>query len=678
MAHPTNEEKQGSGHAATINAASPTPRPLTRTRSVVFNTEDSYHHYPPAVWNEDEHIPDDSEYGEEVDEEYESGQEGEHEEEDWDIDDYQQHHSDDEPQKPEPVNELSQARPSNQLDPANAPDVQRKVSITPAIAREQLQLQQEQEPQQHQRTLSNASSSSGNGALPPSAIQRQEEERLKKLREEEAELRAKVPANTAATPSPAKPVASPSKLRKERSDDEASTSSKKKKTSSVFGALFGRKEKNSKDTSSKSSISSDADSMRTSEDSTATRRPESSVSPVTAQALQQQQSPHSALSSQLRRQDQEQQARYTQTYLNNKGASSLQPSYGLQSAPSIMPSVSSTLSPPSATRPRPTSLILSPSHADSADLPDLSVLRIFAGEHLDTEATFKTVLLNSSTTSSELIKQAIQRFRLPSGENPADYYLQVKQVEGGKSAYLRDEEHPLEVFESLVVMMEHEREEEEMMMSMLPKVKRSSIASISSVASNLSMHPAIRKLAMNDFSDDSAVKFYLNRRRPNGELGYGDEGEETLIAADTSIDQSQYLSAPPAGGVNVSPERFSSPSFRFALQLIIYADDIPDNMVFDPLTEAIIFKDSAYRSSTSSTNSSTGQSMRRKVFLFPRNVTVAEVIELGLERFGIAEGVVDGGDEVEDKAGSIGSKRRSMASYRVRYTLAVDDGELPG
>ena len=32
-----------------------------------------------------------------------------------------------------------------------------------------------------------------------------------------------------------------------------------------------------------------------------------------------------------------------------------------------------------------------------------------------------------------------------------------------------------------------------------------------------------------------------------------------------------------------------------------------------------------------------------------KNVTVAEVIELGLERFGILEGVVDGGDEVEDK-----------------------------
>ncbi len=54
--------------------------------------------------------------------------------------------------------------------------------------------------------------------------------------------------------------------------------------------------------------------------------------------------------------------------------------------------------------------------------------------------------------------------------------------------------------------------------------------------------------------------------------------------------------------------------------------------------------------------------------MFPKNVTVAEVIELGLERFGILEGVVDGGDEVEDKS----TKRRSIS--RVRYGLTVDVG----
>src|SRR5882762_1381054 len=93
-------------------------------------------------------------------------------------------------------------------------------------------------------------------------------------------------------------------------------------------------------------------------------------------------------------------------------------------------------------------------------------------------------------------------------------------------------------------------------------------------------------------------------------------------------------------------------------------------MVFDPLTEAIVFKHTLRDRSQASIGSSPGisQSMRRKVFMFPKNVTVAEVIEVGLERFGILEGVVDGGDEVEDKL----TKRRS--SVRVRYGLTVDIG----
>ena len=57
--------------------------------------------------------------------------------------------------------------------------------------------------------------------------------------------------------------------------------------------------------------------------------------------------------------------------------------------------------------------------------------------------------------------------------------------------------------------------------------------------------------------------------------------------------------------------------------------------------------------------------------MFPKNVTVAEVIELGLERFGILEGVVDGGDEVEDNL----AKR---STSRLRYGLCVDVGTGQG
>ncbi|KAJ3554072.1 hypothetical protein NM688_g3294 [Phlebia brevispora] len=303
--------------------------------------------------------------------------------------------------------------------------------------------------------------------------------------------------------------------------------------------------------------------------------------------------------------------------------------------------------------------------AQGVGLPDLSVVRVFAGDKLQTEATFKTVLLNASTTASDLVRQAIQRFRLPAGEDPADYFLTIKQVEGS-SATLLPEEKPLGVFETLVeAAME------------LPKVKRSSVGSISSVASNLSMHPAIKKLSMNDFTDDSAVKFYLNRKGSGREGSItGDEGDDTILAESFAEDDLtsphssiQFLSPTTTSGSSATLERFSSPSYRFALQVVIHPEDLPDDMVFDPLTEAIVFKDTLRDRPTNSTSSSgISQTQRRKVFTFPKNATVAEVIEVGLERFGIIDGVVDGGDEVEDKM----TKRRS--STRVRYGLSVDVG----
>lgn len=122
-----------------------------------------------------------------------------------------------------------------------------------------------------------------------------------------------------------------------------------------------------------------------------------------------------------------------------------------------------------------------------------------------------------------------------------------------------------------------------------------------------------------------------------------------------------------------------SPSFKFALQLVITAGDLPDDMMFHPTTEAIVFKSELpkiYPSPAAAAGaagaSGVSQTARKKVFMFPKNATVGEVIESGLERFGILEGVVDGGDEVEDKL----SKRRS--SMRVRYCLKADIGNGQG
>lgn len=375
----------------------------------------------------------------------------------------------------------------------------------------------------------------------------------------------------------------------------------------------------------------------------------------------------------LRQRDQQQQLLYQQ-YLNRSPASPPQESLlsttagsasgmglALPSQMTLSPSASSSganqsLSTPHS-RPRPGSLVLSPSGPDGP-VPELSVIRVFAGQGIQTEATFKTVLLNSSTTADDLVRQSLQRFRLPAGEDANDYYLTVKQVEGS-SAVLRPHEKPLKVFETLV---------EEALE--LPRVKRSSVGSISSVASNLSMHPAIRRLEMNDFTDDSKVKFYLELKGESRSFSEADEGDNTMMAENSIGDVvsplgGQFLNV----GSNVSADRFSSPSLRFALQLVIYPEDLPDDMVFDPLTEAIIFKRTLVERERQQHHvqgqAGVSQTMRRKVYIFPKNVTVAEVIEIGLERFGILEGVVDGGDEVEDKM----TKR--MSSARVRYGLVV-------
>lgn len=594
--------------------------------------------------------------------------------------------------------ERNASSPTKSIDPIDVTET-RKLSATPPVVRD--------EP---------AKPSPGSaGPMLPSAVMQQQEDDRKRTREElealeeaakkklkgkDKDKAAPVSTSTPVSNQPAKPSHSGvGKLRKDRehTDDEGKEKKEKKGRGGVFG-LFGRKKDKNKDKASIESISSDV--TRESQDSGQSSNQqdgpsvETPLSPVTVTAIQQQQQSirfsvearstpprqqplstgvhqtptgpgHvSQHASTLRQRDQQQQALYQQ-YLNRSPSSPPEaPSYGLQSAfagnsPYTSPSTTAAslgLGLPSS-RQRPGSLIICPA-ADGQGLgvPELSVIRIFAGKNVQTEATFKTVLLNSSTTSSDLIRQAIQRFRLPSSEAEAatSYYLTIKQVEGSSTVLLSDEK-PLVVFETIIeTVME------------LPKVKRSSMGSISSVSSNLSMHPAIKQLSMNDFTDDSAVKFYLNKRAVDGkESSLTEEDEDETIYAESTRDTIEGVSVSSNSGVNVTPERFSSPSFRFVLQLVIYPEDLPDDMVFDPLTEAIVFKYILKDRTTSVSSISSGVSLsqRRKVFTFPKNVTVAEVIELGLERFGILEGVVDGGDEVEDKL----TKRRSSA--KVRYWL---------
>lgn len=577
------------------------------------------------------------------------------------------------------------------VDPAVAGET-RKISVTPSIAREAArQSLLAQQTAQHEENMKRAREEA----------QAAEESARKRGRVKDTAQNVTIGRGASNEVVRSSSTSGSAKLRKGRDspapDEEGGK--REKKRSGMF-SLFGRKKDKHKDKQPEASegIRSSEESGRSgslhgnyttsppentgpsvvmgptvspqtrTRNSSDPRRVNAGSTPTPGQAPPSQAAPPVVSQHSLRMQqiDQQQQALYQQ-YLKSSPASAPEgPSYGLQSAASVMPISNSNLSAGFRSQGgRPGSLILSPTGLDGQGVPELSVIRVFAGPNLHTEATFKTVLLNASTTSSDLIRQAMQRFRLAAGEDEADYYLEIKQVEG-QSAVLHPHEKPLGVFEGLVEAAQLE----------VPKVKRSSVGSISSVSSNLSMHPAIKKLSMNDFTDDSAVKFYLNRRSSTDIIVADDEDEDSATIRISAEEYDEALTMSPikpaltvttAGGTNVTPERFSSPSARFALQVFILPDDLPDGMIFDPHTEAIVPKSSLRDRSLSNAAASSGvsQTQRRKVLQFPKNTTVAEVIEMALERFGIAEGVVDGGDEVEDKL----AKRISLA--RVRYGLSV-------
>jgi Ras association (RalGDS/AF-6) domain len=586
------------------------------------------------------------------------------------------------------------------IDPAQVTET-RKLTATPSIAREDGSSNSSSSAAQLtgvQRSFSSSSIVSGSSSAESAGSKRNREEPSDSDMGDGKRSKGKVPDK---------------RLRKDRGIGGESRDShesldvtqvtatpEKKKKGSMFGNLFGKK-KDKKDKDGKRPISTgDGDSLaRSSVESVlinavdnmsggasrnesaegfarGSQSPQSVVRPA--------ESPVSEHTIRLQQKDQEQQLRYQEYLKKSSSPPDASSSFGPQPAASQQLDNSQSYSStgtnvglaPGPRNTRPGSLILNTSAVDGTVVPDLSVLRVFAGDNLQSEATFKTVLINASTTSSDLVRQAMQRFRLPHGEDSSDYYLTVKQI-GGDEATLRSEEHPLGAFEQLV----------QRAMS-IPTVKRSSVGSISSLASNLSMHPAIAKLGMNDFTDDSTVKFYLHRALKISDASREEEPSVRESLKDESEAEGAPLDAQQPRPLNrglltvstsgegfgaVSPERFSSPSSRFAVQIVIYPEDLPDGMVFDPHTEAIVPRSTLQHRSGSSTAISPGvsQTHRRKIFVFPKNTTVAEVIEASLERFGIVEGVVEGGDDVEDKL----AKRRSSA--RVRYGLAASypDGQ---
>lgn len=437
--------------------------------------------------------------------------------------------------------------------------------------------------------------------------------------------------------SPEQPGSSSKRSRSRDGSGDVSDDGKKKR-SGVFSGLFRKKDKRAGPNKGVASSSSaggggnDSDSFvgRSSDDSTMLRTsveqapqpmlqsPSVAVgshSPFVGEApASPGMSPHGMRVHQI---DQRQQQLYHQYMARSGGNPNLEPaarSYGTQAAATQRLSAG-----PAG---RPSSVLISPNAANGSTggiHATLSVVRVFAGNDLPAEASFKTVLLNSSTSSADLIRQALQRFHIAQGDK---YYLSIKEVDG-EEVELADDAKPLEAFERMC---------KEAGAEAAAQVRRASVGSISSVSSSLSLNPAIAKLGMNDFSDDSLVKIYLHKR-----------GLQIRVPEDHV-----------ASGA-------ASPSLRFALRIGIQAESLPDSMAFDPSSEAVLPRE-AIKAGPPARYSMTE---RWRSLSMAKSATVGEAIEAGIERFGIAEGVIDGGDDVEEKA----HPRKSIS--KVRYVLVA-------
>lgn len=576
---------------------------------------------------------------------------------------------------------------SSMLDPAAAGNDTRRITVTPSVAQ-------------------------GSGPLLPSAIQASAE------RSVSGQSTTSMVSATSVSSSlgPSSPDDSKKMRKKKPSKEDMSETGEKRRSKGMLGGLFSRK-KDKKGVSSSDPRASE-DSIGQQDPSALSQRAPTPAETRSSQSLQQSQQsqqpqPQAPVHSlRLQQRDQAVQQAYTNKYLKSTPGSESSANASEAAAAVAQSAAAARLAATAAgdKKARPSSIILSPNPAGP---PLLNVIRVFAGEHIRSEASFKTVLLNETTSSTDLLRQLMQRFRLPHAATPEGYFLTIKDV-SGEEMELMPGEKPLVAFQETVQRWASEDDEGKLLSEINKKVKRSSVSSISSVMS-LSAHPAIEKLGMSDFSDDSTVKIYFNRRRPGSAqqsqqgstLGGMTESASEFSSYSTQLSTVHETSSPeqhsdwsndpstsgsPYNGSDTtasppqqiqqrfnpslsittgqaSPERFSSPSSRFTIQLVIHPKDLPDTSAFDPQSNAIVPLAVARDRQS---EGSYPMDSRKRLFTLPRNATVVEAIEQGLERFGVTEGVVDGGDDVEDK-----SNRRSGAKVRYALTSIIDNEGEP-
>ncbi|CAG8458661.1 17609_t:CDS:2 [Funneliformis caledonium] len=224
-----------------------------------------------------------------------------------------------------------------------------------------------------------------------------------------------------------------------------------------------------------------------------------------------------------------------------------------------------------------------------------NVLRIFVGQNIQSKVEFKIVLLNQTTTASDLIKQALSRFKLDSEDNWDDYFITIKEVDGD-IIHLMPHDHPLGIFQSL--NSSH--------LVPLPTIRRSSI---SSVSSNISTHTAIKGLGLHD--DKNNVTFYLNKKAKRNSRSLSEK--------------------------------------KLRVRVLIYADDLPAHLRAkgtvprDSLSVPKHIADKAARR-----RSREEGKPKEKTVTVTGTAIISDVLEKAMEKFGILDGMVDDGEQISE------------------------------
>ncbi|KAI8384837.1 uncharacterized protein BYT42DRAFT_563806 [Radiomyces spectabilis] len=149
-----------------------------------------------------------------------------------------------------------------------------------------------------------------------------------------------------------------------------------------------------------------------------------------------------------------------------------------------------------------------PPSPSAAANTQLTVLRVFAG-NINVSATFNTVLVDNHTSADQLLKQAMDRFRIletgstQSSSNGVEYYLTVKAMEGDEIT-LAPQDKPLAIFQSLTAHLTTP-------MPSLTHIKQLSQEFSTVEVTRVGVTKA-RQRAKSRFGEDSVIRFYLHKR----------------------------------------------------------------------------------------------------------------------------------------------------------------------